>query len=283
MDITVPDTLPTSVPLVDVRHINPPAAVARQSQEIASRSSSSSSSGDSGGLQPDLTVSAPGRIFLRGRGMDAEFRGNIEVIGSVGNPRATGAFEMVRGRINVLTKRFDFDRGRIVFAGPLDPTLDFVATTTQSSISYSVNVDGTASSPRISFSSSPEMPQDEVLAQLFFGKGVSNLSALQIAQLAAAIAEISGTGGGGGLFGSLRNFTGLDDIDLQTGGSDGEATVGIGRYLNDRTYLNVEKGLTGESGRVRIDVELTDHLKLRGEAGIDGNTKAGIFYERDYK
>lgn len=117
----------------------------------------------------------------------------------------------------------------------------------------------------------------------FSARVCRNLSALQIAQLASAIAEISGTGGGGGLFGSLRNFTGLDDIDLQTGGEDGETSVGIGRYLNDRTYLNVEKGLTGDTGRVRIDVELTDHLKLRGEAGIDGNTKAGIFYERDYK
>ncbi len=283
MDITVPDTLPSSIPLVDVKHINPPAAVARQTQEITGGGSSSSSSDDTGGLQLDLTVNAPGRIFLRGRGMDAEFRGNIEVVGSVGNPRATGDFEMVRGRINVLTKRFVFDHGKIIFTGPLDPTLDFETATTQGGVTFSVNVDGTASSPQITFSSSPEMPQDEVLAQLFFGKGVSNLSAIQLAQLAGAIAEISGTGGGGGLFGSLRNFTGLDDIDIQSGGDDGETTVGIGRYLNDRTYLNVEKGLTGDSGRVRIDVELTDHLKLRGEAGIDGNTKAGIFYERDYK
>jgi len=282
-DIQIPDLLPSSMPLLDVKHINPSSAVAKQTEEIFGTGDRNSNADPSEGLQLALTVDSPGRIYLRGRGIDAEFGGKIEIGGSTAAPLAKGSFRMIRGRMNVLTKRFNFDHGTITFFGPLDPTLDFQTNTTQSGVTYSILVKGTASAPEITFQSDPEMPQDEVLAHIFFGKGLTNLSAVQIAQLASAVAVLSGKGGGGGVLGSLRNFTGLDDIDVQTGEDGKDASVGIGRYLNDRTYLNVEKGVTGDTGKVTIDVELTDHLKLRGEAGIDGNTKLGIQYERDYK
>ncbi len=45
-----------------------------------------------------------------------------------------------------------------------------------------VAVSGVATDPTISFTSSPALPQDEVLAQLIFGQSMSKLSALQIAR-----------------------------------------------------------------------------------------------------
>ena len=280
-DITIPEKLPASIPMVDVKHLHASKAINDQAREIVPQSSDSSGSDSGGGLQLDLTVNAPARIFFRGRGIDSEFGGSLRVFGPVSNPRASGTFSMIRGRLDLLTRRFDFDRGSITFAGPMDPSLDF-QTTTVSGTSYSIVVGGTASAPEISFTSSPTMPQDEILANLFFGRSLSKLSPLQIAQLASAISQLSGASSGDGLLGRLLDLTGLADINLIPDEDGNGTALGIGSYLNDRTYINIEKGLSGSSGKVTIDLDLTDTLKARGEAGPDGETKAGIFFEKDY-
>ncbi|MEX3009373.1 translocation/assembly module TamB domain-containing protein [Hoeflea sp. TYP-13] len=284
-DINIPDQLPASIPFVDVIHKNAPRRVVEQARELdppADRSSGDSSGSGSGGLQLDIAVKAPARIFLRGRGIDSEFGGSIDIYGTTRDPRIRGSFSMIRGRIDILTKRFNFDRGTITFTGTLDPALSFQTTTTNSGTSYSIVVGGTASDPEISFTSSPQLPEDEILANLFFGKNLSKLSAIQVAQLANALTSLGGAGQSGGVLGRLRSAAGLADIDINTDDADGGTSIGIGRYLNDRTYLNVEQGLSGGSGRVTIDLDLTDNLKARGEADTDGNSKAGVFFERDY-
>jgi translocation and assembly module TamB len=281
-DINIPERLPSSIPMVDVKHLHASRAVIEQSQEIAPSTGDGGGAENGGVIQLDLKVSAPARIFLRGRGMDAEFGGSLQVYGTTTAPRAKGSFKMVRGRLDILTRRFDFDRGSIIFAGPMDPTLDFQTTTTVSGTSYSIVVGGTASVPDISFSSSPTVPQDEILANLFFGKSLSKLSPLQIAQLANAVSQLSGVSSGEGLLGRLRSLGGLADVDLVPDADGGGTALGVGSYLNDRTYINVEKGLSGNAGKVTIDLDITDNLKARGEAGTDGETKAGIFYEKDY-
>ena len=282
-DISIPDQLPSSIPFVDVVHKNAPSSVVQQAREISPpQDQSSDSQGSAGGLILDIAVSAPSRIFLRGRGIDAEFGGSIDISGTSNDPRIKGSFSMIRGRIDVLTKRFDFDRGTITFTGTVDPALNFQTTTRSGSASYSIVVGGTASDPEISFTSSPQLPEDEILANLFFGKNLSKLSAIQIAQLANALAQLGGADQSGGVLGRLRGLAGLADIDVNTDNPDGSTSIGIGRYINDRTYLNVEQGLGGGSGRVTIDLDITDNLKARGEADTDGNSKAGLFYERDY-
>ena len=109
---------------------------------------------------------------------------------------------MVRGRLDILTQRITFDRGIITFAGDLDPILDFSGSTQSGDVTITVTVSGRASDPEVTFSSVPELPQDEMLARLIFQKGIGELSPVQIARLAAAVAELSG--GSGGLLGQLR-------------------------------------------------------------------------------
>ncbi len=183
--------------------------------------------------------------------------------------------------MDILTKRFDFDTGQITFAGPLDPTLNFSATTREGGSSYSILVSGPASSPEFSFASSPSLPQDQIVAKLFFGRSLTDLSPLQLVQLAGAVNTLNGSGSDSGLAGRLRSIAGLDDVDIKTN-EQGETTLGVGGYLNERTYLNVEKGTGAGSGKVTIDLNITDNITARGETSEDGKTKAGVFFEQDY-
>jgi translocation and assembly module TamB len=272
--ITVPARLPASLTEIDIRHRNPPPEVVRQLRQIAPEQTS----GTARPLALDLQISAPNGVFIRGRGIDAELGGDLTIAGTAAAPQVSGGFEMRRGRIVILTKRLDFTSGEITFGGSLIPVLDLEATTTSSQTTITVNVEGIANDPDITFSSSPALPQDEVLARLIFGQSMSRLSPLQIAQLADAVGQLAG-GGSTSLLETLRSNLGVDDLDINTDDT-GQTTVSVGRYINNRTYLQVEQG-GAEGARATINLDVGRGVKLKAGAGTEGGS-AGIFYEREY-
>ena len=229
-------------------------------------------------IQLNLRIRAPNGIFVRGRGIDAELGGELTVAGTAAAPQVSGGFEMRRGRIVILAKRLDFTNGDITFGGGLIPILNMEANTTSSQTTITVGVTGVANDPTITFSSAPALPQDEVLARLIFGQSLSRLSPLQIAQLADAVSQLAG-GGNPSLLESLRSNLGVDDLDVNTD-STGQTTVSVGRYLNDRTYLQVEQG-GAQGAQATINLDVGRGVKLKAGAGTEGGT-AGIFYEREY-
>ncbi|MBY5456010.1 filamentous hemagglutinin adherence factor [Rhizobium leguminosarum] len=274
--ITVPEKLPTSLREVDIRHKNAPRAVLAQLRDDGERKPGEKSSV----ITLDLEIDAPSHIFVRGRGIDAELGGRVTIRGTAAAPIVTGGFTMRRGRMTILNRRLDFsDKSRITFAGDLTPALDMEATSASGSTTLTVDVTGLATDPAITFSSSPQLPQDEVLAQLIFGQSMSKLSPVQIAQLADAVSQLAGNRSTS-LFEGLRNQLGVDDFDVSTD-SKGQTSVSVGRYLNDRTYFELQQG--GSAGaKAVINLDVGRGVKLRGAAGGNGAGEAGVVYEREY-
>jgi translocation and assembly module TamB len=279
-DVSIPESLPGAIPPVEVRHVHASKAIRRQVAELGGGSKNTQTQQKANPPRLDILLSAPGRIFIRGRGLDSELQGNLKIVGTTADPQAIGAFSLKRGQLDVLTRRLVFSRGTATFEGSLTPLIDFAATTTVNDTTITVTVSGEADNPQIAFTSSPELPQDEVLALLLFGKSVGNLSATQIASLAAAIATLTG-GNDNGPLAAIRKSLGLDAIDINTDGENGPS-VSVGKYINDNIYLGVEQGTGSASSRVKVDIDLDRGLKVRGEVGADGSSKAGIFFEREY-
>ncbi|SMH50563.1 translocation/assembly module TamB domain-containing protein [Mesorhizobium australicum] len=276
--ITIPEKLSPSLSRLNVQHRNASGEVKAQAEALKP----ATSSGGGGGLMLDLSVNAPNQLFVQGRGLNAELGGTIKLTGPASSPSATGLFTLRRGRLAILGRRLDFSEGSIGFSGSLVPTLDFTATSAVNSATTTVTVSGEATNPKFSFSSSSSMPEDEVLAQLVFGRAMGSLSAVQIAQLAQAAAVLAGVGGSTSLLDNLQSQLGVDDIDVKTDEETGDTSVSVGKYLNDRTYLSIEKGSQPGSGKAAIDLNVGRGVKLRGEATDSGETKGGIFFEREY-
>ncbi|RWD62219.1 MAG: translocation/assembly module TamB, partial [Mesorhizobium sp.] len=277
--ITVPEKLPGSLSALDVKHKNAPRAVRAQDRALNPPTSGGGNGG--GGLTLDVTVNAPNQIFIQGRGVDAELGGSLKLTGPASAPQAVGTFTLQRGRLTILAKRLTFTEGTVGFQGSLVPYLNLTATTTTSSATVTIVVSGEATNPKFNFSSVPALPEDEVLAQLIFGRSMSNLSPLQIAQLADAAAQLAGAGGSTSLLDNLRSAIGVDDLDVTTDEKGGTA-VSAGKYLNDRTYVTIQKGDKPGSGKATIDLNVGRGVKLRGEANDAGEAKGGVFYEREY-
>ena len=275
--ITVPDRIPESISRLNVRHKNASAELEKQADSLKPKEASAG-----GGINLNLVINAPNQIFIRGRGIDAEMGGNLQLTGNLGAPVAIGGFDLRRGRLSILGKRLDFTSGRITFAGSLVPELNLKADTVSDEYTLSVNVTGPADSPDFKFSSVPALAEDEVLARLIFNRNIGDLSPLQIVQLAQAVASLTGNGGSSSLLQKFQKLIAVDDLDVKTDAETGETTVGAGRYINDKTYVGVERGANPGTGKATIDLSIGRGVKLRGEATETGKNKAGIFFEREY-
>ena len=278
-EIMVPENLAGGAAQIDVKHIKPPKAVQETLRRARANDGTPVPQGRPSVVRLDINVSAPNQIFIRGRGLDAEIGGSVRLTGPVTNIQPVGAFRLIRGRLSILGQRITFDEGEVTLVGDLDPFLNFVARSEGDDITVFITVRGRVSDLDISFSSQPTLPEDEVLARLIFKRSLGELSPLQIAQLAAAAAELAG-GSNTSLLGSLRSATGLDDLDVVTD-SEGNAAVRAGRYIRDNIYLGVEAGAKGTT-RGTINLDITDDLKAKGAVGSDGDSSVGIFYEKDY-
>ncbi|WP_439273107.1 translocation/assembly module TamB domain-containing protein [Pseudochrobactrum sp. HB0163] len=282
-EITVPESLGGGGANIEVRHVHTPASVLMTLQRAKAENRAKGAAPVPASRptvpQLDIRVVAPNQIFVRGRGLDTELGGAVRLTGPVTNVKPVGAFELLRGRLDILTQRVTFDEGRVTLIGDMNPQLYFLARTDGGDITVLVTVQGTVDNPDIKFSSEPPLPQDEVLARLIFKRSISELSAFQIAQLAAAAAELAG-GKNANLLGALRQGVGLDDLDVVTD-SKGNAAVRAGSYIRDNIYLGVEaSGVDGTKGTINLDI--TRNLKAKGSVGSNGDSGLGVFYEKDY-
>ena len=276
VELRVPDSgIGSAGPVPDIRHIGETAAE-RQTRLYAGLIDRAGSGGTGPNVALDLGITAPGRIFLRGRGLDAELGGTLRIGGTAVAPVASGQFELLRGRLSILGQRLDLTDGRVTLQGA-EPVLSLTAETDAGEYRIFITVEGAASAPEVRFRSVPDLPEDEVLAQLIFGRSVGSLSAVQALQLADGVAGLAG--GGSGVFTRLREQFGLDDLDIRTDEA-GNAAVTAGRYISENVYtdVTVEDGGTG----VSINIDLTPSLTARGGVDSDGTSSLGVFFERDY-
>lgn len=254
-----------------------------------------------------INVDAPQSIFVQGRGLDAQLGGKLQLTGTSDHPQVGGAFNMIRGAYSLAGTNIKFTSGRVSFNGEglkdkIDPTLDFLA---QASVTYNsiptvvnLNITGFADAPKISLSSTPPLPQDDLLALLLFGQPASQLSALQLAETGAAVASLSGIGGGGG-GGSghslnpltwIKHALGLNAFSVggaspppgaAPGGSTiSGASVTAGKYVSNRVYVAATQSTTGTS-QVQVDVDLNAGVKLQARLGNGTATAQGTTPQND--
>ncbi|MGL4310519.1 MAG: translocation/assembly module TamB domain-containing protein [Paracoccaceae bacterium] len=266
----------------DLRHVNDsgPVRLTRQRAGLDSVATGAPRSAATGPTFPlDVTVTAPGQVFIRGRGLDAELGGTVRLTGSTANVVPSGEFALIRGRLDLLGKRFTLDEGSAELRGALSPHIRLTASTEADGVTSAIVIEGDAAAPQISFTSSPPLPEEEVVARLLFGRGLSSLSPLQAAQLASAIATLSGKGGAG-IIDKLRQGAGLDDLDVTTT-EDGAAQLRLGKYLSDNLYTDVEVASDGTSA-ISLNLDVTESLTVKGTLDSGSGGGIGVFYERDY-
>jgi translocation and assembly module TamB len=282
-DVQVPSSGVGSLgDLPDIVHIGQNGAVQQTLDNAGVTPPEASTTKSTGGpaFPLDITVNAPSRIFIRGRGLDVELGGSLSIGGTTANIIPVGQFSLVRGRLDILQQRFELAEGVASLQGDFSPYIRLVAVTeARTGTQIRIIVEGPAGAPEVNFESTPQLPQDEVLAQLIFGRNLSEISPLQAVQLAAAVGTLAGSGGGG-LIDGFRQNLGLDDFDVTTD-DDGNAAVRAGAYLSENVYTDVTINSVVET-EINLNLDITSEVTAKGTVDADGETSIGIFFERDY-
>ncbi|KZD04908.1 translocation/assembly module TamB domain-containing protein [Oceanibaculum pacificum] len=293
-DIRIPDTLPPSVTSLDVREVNiedrtnlgeraKQRQIARQQQ---ARNGAPPEPGLMDGLKLDLITDIPGQVFVRGRGLDAEFRGNVVVTGTAAQPVIKGDISVVRGGFSFAGRRFNLDRGTINLIpgerGGLEIGLDILAVAPVADIEAQIGIAGEVLQPRITLSSSPSLPQDEILSRILFGTNTGSLNGAQAARLAQSALELTGKLGTGGVIDDLRRSFGLDSLEVDAGDGTSGAGLRAGRYLTDKLYLGVNQGFGADSSAVVVEYRILKNVTIESRLGAQSAGDIGIVYEKRY-
>jgi len=268
-DINIPDSFPKSVAVLNVRRPGArPAAASTPTLKIMLA----------------LVIAAPEQVFVRGHGVDAEMGGTLRIGGTSAAPVINGGFDLRRGTYSLAGQTLNFTKGKVAFGGTgltnkLNPMIDFVADNTANGVTATLTITGYADAPKIQLSSSPELPQDEILAHLLFGQSVKQLSPFQVAEIAQAIASLGGAGGPNPLA-SVRKGLGLDRLTVGSASGGGGASAEAGKYVANGVYVGTKHNMSGGS-QAQVQVDLTKRLKLQSTIGTGGTPVTGATIDND--
>lgn len=228
----------------------------------------------------DIRVVSDGRIKVRGRGLNASMNLDASVKGPFDAPVVTGQMSIDRGRFDFLSKRFEFRESSVVLReDTLQSRLYLEAVRETSELTALVTITGTLERPEIKLTSEPNLPEDEVLSRILFGRSPTQLTAIETARLAAAISQLSG-GGGFDLFGSLENAIGLDTLEI--GQNDtGQTQLTTGKYLSDDVYLEVRTAAEGTPG-IAVEWQVRDNVSVEAETLPDEGQRLSVRWKKDF-
>ncbi len=242
-------------------------------------------------LALDVRIRADDRVQVEGMGLDSTWRGDIRIRGTAARPEFSGIANLVRGEFVFAGSDFELTSGRVVLNGDvLDSSLDIRAQTQATDVTAVVSIGGTASRPEVRFSSTPTLPEDEILSRLLFGSSVADLSVTEAVQLATAVAGLQS---GVDTMGKVRRAVGVDRLRLvsdngtgaggtgSNGNGNGVGTgIAVGKRLTRNLYVEV---LTGSQGNTLTTLQLTLSRiwSLFLDMSSAGTGSANVRYQRE--
>lgn len=232
-------------------------------------------------LNLDLSLHMPNRVFVRGRGLESEWQGDIKVSGTQNKPTVNGQLSIKNGYFEFFDRRFDLRKGAILFDGasPPQPHLDIETSSKGNNMTAVLSLNGLVTNPQLTLASEPEYPQDEILSRLLFDRDSQQLTPSQAISLASAVETLRS--GGRGMLGAARDTIGFDKLEL--GGDSLETgSVKVGKYLSDTVFLEVERGLSPGSGKVSVELEMTPNITVETEVDENNNSGLGVNWKYDY-
>lgn len=265
-------TAATAVPQLDITEINLPGG--GEEQEAPRKP-----------WRLKVHAHASNALAITGLGLDSEWSADLDIAGEPENPAITGQAKLVRGDYEFAGRDFELDRGIIRFAGevPVNPSLDISANASETGLNATIHVTGEAQKPEITFTSTPALPEDELLSRLLFGTSITNLSAPEALQLASAVSALQNGGNGLNPINAVRKAVGLDRLrivpaDPQTGAG---TSVAAGKYITRRFYAEIVTDGAGYSA-TQVEFQVTRWLSLLSSISTLGRESVNVRVSKDY-
>lgn len=271
-DVTVPTRIPKALPELQVVYKNaiaPPYSFELPNQHPYP-------------LFLDLSVDAPDGIFISGRGLDSEWKGQFQVGGTQSDVAAKGKIELIKGTFNFSSRSFKLSEGSVTFSGIPDtqPQLNLAAEIQIKDVLVTAYLKGPLNNPQISLQSTPPLPLGTIMAYLLFGRDLTEISSSQALQLAGSVASLVGEGPG--IIEETKKSLGVDRIQVITVPSStsvsGETiAVQVGKYVTEGVLVSYSQTAENTAGNLSVEVEMKGNLSFILESEQTDDQKQGKF------
>jgi hypothetical protein len=256
-DITVPDRLPRQLPDLEVvyKHANKPPEPPQPAHRAPYP------------LFLDLSIDAPDGIFISGRGLNSEWKGNFHLGGTQTAIAAKGQIELIKGEFLFSGRRFKLTEGALFFSGiPNEmPFLNLAGSMDVKDITIVARLKGPLNNPQITLHSTPPLAMGTIMSYLLFGQDMSEINSFQALQLANSLSSLAGEGPD--VLEATRRSLGVDRLQILTVPSpteDGEDTIAVqvGKYVTEDVLVSFSQGAEDASTNISIAVELKGGLSF---------------------
>ncbi len=283
VSVTLPKDMTSDIPSIDVVDKD---EMVTQEQVATAKKAKKNEAEDKMQVVMDVTVTAPNRIFVHGNGLEMELAGDVHLGGDVENLVTKGALKTVRGYLELFSRKFVVSEGAVNIDGK-DIQLNIKTEADVEDGKVIVAVTGEATKPEIKLSAVPELPQDEIVARILFGKHVKDVTPMQALQLANAVRNLQGGFGGGGFdpIAMTRNAIGVDSFTVESDSSGGGkgVKVGAGKYVSEKVYVEVNKSTASEGVSARVEIEVTDKISVESVTRSETQSVGvGVNWKHDY-
>lgn len=233
-------------------------------------------------LTLDIRLRADDNAWIENSLGRVRARFDLTVGGSVSEPVVLGEIEALDGDINFQDRNFKLLVGRVNFINPVttEPYISFIGETYVKDYRVTFSLDGPLDNLNPSFTSSPPLPPEDVLALLALGEAfkrtysydtstqlsTASLISFQLSEEAKKRAE--------GLF-TIDRFR----IDPFIMGSSAEmaARLTVGKKLSKNFFILYSTNLTTQREEiVKMEWELTDDISLIGTRDEEGRISFDI-------
>ncbi|MDG1019884.1 MAG: translocation/assembly module TamB domain-containing protein [Emcibacteraceae bacterium] len=237
-----------------------------------------------GPIKLDLNLVVPNQLFVTSYGLDSEWGADLKNSGTSEEPIIGGTANLIRGFFEFSGKRFELKRGNFAFQNDKsnDPVIEIAAEHAMLEMTANLRIFGKASNPKLELSSTPYLPENEVLSRILFGTSVAELTAVEAVQLASAVYSLS-NGGGQGILGGIRRANGVDRLSIDNdNGREYCTTITGGKYLTNNVYVEVSTApATGETA-TSVEIDLTRNLSLVTRRTMDNDNNLSVRWFWDY-
>ena len=238
---------------------------------------------------PEITINvlmkASRQAFVRGRGLNAELEGEVQITGKLDKTEYSGRFGIVRGVFKLFNNKFELTNGGMLFDND-EISLHIEGLHEDIDYQYLATISGSLNDLEVELTTIPDLPQDEALSRLLFGKSVRKITPFQALRLAQALQELRGKSGGFNAVDSLRGMFQLDNLSLESEDKD-EGTgfvVGLGKYVSETVYVELERSADSAQPWIGIiEVELTPKWYLNGKSDDNlDSSSVDLLWKQDY-
>lgn len=271
VDVSLSEEIPAKIPELDINYVNRPVHL--QGAKLSSQT-----------FYPfnyDVKIETKDRVFIKGRGLDSLWKGDLHLLGHNAEVSAEGRLSLVKGDYIFAGKKFSLQEGEITFVDKPTPQafIKIGGMLQLSDVQVMVSVQGPLESPTFTMHSIPHMPTSALLSRILFNKDISEITAVEALQLANVLVSMTGTTGPDVLE-NIRRSIGVDRLTIVGKEGSDEISLQIGWYLTHGVTVSLSQSAT--SSDVTIEVDLKHGFIFQAETQNQEEGKFSLKWNKNY-